>query len=923
MLGVGGTVAPVLHGRDRERALLTALIDDARGGRAGAIVVHGEPGVGKSSLLREVLAQASEIRVLRTQGMESESPLAFAALQRLLRPVVGVLDRLPMPQARALRVAFGLDEGDQVEPFLVAVATLSILTEAAEERPVVCVVDDAHWLDEASADALLFAVRRLEADRVAVLFAARDGDSRVFAPEGISSITLPGLDDAAVRALLSEVAHGGVAPEVVDRLRAETGGNPLALTELPTALTRDQLEGTAPLPAHLMLTGGVGKVFLARCKRLPARAQTLMLVAVTDDTGNLAVVQRAAAALGAGQDAMEAAERSGLITVTGDRIEMRHPLVRSAIYPSAGVAARERAHLALADALGWAGDADRQTWHRAAVAGSRDDALVDALDEVGARAERRGGYLAAADAYERSALLSVSDPHTARRLFDAARNAWACGHTVRASELVTRARERADDPLLLADIDRLRGRIQVNVGSAPDAHRIFTQAAQAVAAHDQVRALEMAVAAAVAQGHGVSSGAVLDPAVIHVDPSPLDTPRSACLKQLLISTRSSLAGDLRLAIGQLHLAQETGRTLTDLDVLGNLGNAALHVGDDESHHAFYTLMLSTAREAGDAMSVLYALQRLAFSQLLSGKWVELRSSSEEAVALSLSIGQRALSAAPHAWLVLLSALKGREDYDDRLAQVEALVESHPPPGILAHPIQHSIRWAKAVHAAMGAEPAVAEHHFAHMELPTLTMMVAQDRVDAAVRAGDLVQSRTWVRDVEDFAARTDWPWAHAAAAFGQARIAEVDDSAGTDEIVAAFEAALTHHARAERPYDRARTQLAYGEFLRRTQRRVDARSQLRAALSTFEDLDAEPLVARATQELRATGETARKRDPSTLVKLTPMELKVAELVSQGLSNKDVAAQIWVSPRTVAFHLRNVFAKVNVTSRGQLSQLNLS
>ena len=499
-----------------ELARLVALIEDARAGTAGSVVVHGEPGVGKSALLAEVLSTAGDLRVLRTQGLESESPLAFAALQRLLRPVLGLAERLPEPQARALGVAFGQQVG-KVEPFLVGVATLSMLTEAAEEQPVVCVVDDAHWLDSASTDALLFATRRLEADRVAMVFAARDTDGRTFAPDGVPALQLDGLDADSVRALLAENAQVVVAAEVTDRLLAETGGNPLALVELPTALSDEQLAGSTPLPTQLMLTTGVERVFLDRCRRLTAAAQTLMLVAVADDTGQLATVQRAATTLDVEHDAVAEAERSGLLVISGDTVTVRHPLVRSAVYQAATANERREVHRALADALDSLEDSDRATWHRAAAADGPDETLVAALADVGARAERRGGYRAAADAHERAADLTTDPLATAGRQLAAARNAWASGQTARSSRLLSAARERADDPILLADIDRLRGRIAVNVGSAADAHRIFTQAAEQVAVHEPVRALEMAVAAAVARSHGIDSGARLPADTIDVD----------------------------------------------------------------------------------------------------------------------------------------------------------------------------------------------------------------------------------------------------------------------------------------------------------------------------------------------------------------------------------------------------------------------
>jgi DNA-binding CsgD family transcriptional regulator len=915
-----------------ELARLVALIEGARAGTAGSLVVHGEPGVGKSALLAEVLTTVGDVRVLRTQGLESESPLAFAALHRLLRPILGLAERLPEPQARALGVAFGQQVG-KVEPFLVGVATLSMLTEAAEDQAVVCVVDDAHWLDSASTDALLFATRRMEADPVAMVFAARDTDDRTFAPEGVPALRLDGLDADSVRTLLAENASVVVAAEVTDRLLAETGGNPLALVELPTALSGEQLAGSVPLPSQLMLTSGVERVFLDRCGRLSQAAQTLMLVAVADDSGQLATVQRAAATLKVEHDAVAEAERSGLLVISGDTVSVRHPLVRSAVYQAATANQRREVHRALADALDSLEDSDRATWHRAAAAGGPDESLMAALAQVGIRAERRGGYRAAADAHERAADLTTDPLATAGLQLAAARNAWASGQTSRSSRLLSAARERADDPILLADIDRLRGRIAVNVGSAADAHRIFTQAAAQVAVHEPVRALEMAVAAAVARSHGIDSGARLPTDTINVDASPHDTPRTRSLKHLLVSTRYDIAGDRDSALDELHTAQAialgAADTLADLDLLGNLANAALHLGDDDAHRHFYGLMLSTARESGDGMAVLYALQRLPFSQYVGGQWAALRNSSEEAVALGLSVGQPAATAAPRAWLTLLAALEGRPDYDERLSSLEALLAAHPPVGILAQPVQDLTRWAKGIRALLAGDAPGSLHHFRQMasasspmQLPALMMMSAQDRIDAAVRDGDLAQALVWVDDLDGFAAGTDLPWALAAGAFGRARSSEQGDVSEGTRVTELFETSLTHHAAAHRPYDRARVQLAYGEYLRRHQRRVDARGHLRAALETFEDLHAAPLAERAGQELRASGETARKRDPSTLLTLTPMELKVAELVASGLSNKDVAAQCWVSPRTVAFHLRNVFAKAGITSRGELARLDL-
>jgi DNA-binding CsgD family transcriptional regulator len=920
----------VLHGREPERAQLAALVEQARGGTAGVLVVLAEPGMGKTTLLRDLVTsqQAARAegrpvdggaRVLRTAGVESESPLPFAALHRLLRPVAN-FDRLPPPQARALRVAFGLQDGPRVEPFLVGVATLSVLTESADPRtPVLCVVDDAQWLDSASADALLFAARQLSADPVAMVFAARTDEAAgpAFDARGLPVLQLGGLDDDAARQLLDERSGDPVPHGVAERLVRDSGGNPLALIELPSELSPAQLQGAMPLPQQLTLTAEVERAFLDRCRRQGEQVQTLLLVAAADATGRAHTIRQAAAVLGVTETAWRDAEWSGLLTVTGDLVAIRHPLVRSAVYQAATSFEQRQVHRALADAVG-PEDPDRATWHRAAATDGPDAGIADALHEVAVRAEQRGGHLAAADAFERSAALSVSESDRAARLFGAARTAWAAGQATRARALTSSARELAVDPLLRADIDRLRARNEVYAGSAVDAHRICTVGARAVADLDHGRALEMATAAALNRTYGADSGATLTTPVLTrlLTPRDADTPRTACLRLLLATLTQSGDGDLAAATATLERALDAGRQVEDLDVMGNLGNTALHLGHDEGARVAYSTMVSTARERGAGMVVIYALERIAFTQLPTGAWVAMRGSVDEAVTLARSVGQPNLTAAPLASLALMAALTGSDDIDLHLAEVEDVAAGYPL-GILTDPVHDVTRWARGVSAAAEGDAVGALHHLSGMRVPALHRMATVDRIEAAVRAGETEQALAWVDELSPFATATRRPWALAALQFGRALTA-----VGPADATAAFGEALGHYQHAPRPYDRARTQLAYGEFLRRTNRRREARTHLRSAVETFTDLGARPMLARAEQELRASGETARKRDPSTLLDLTPMERKIAQLVSTGLSNKDVAAQCWVSPRTVAFHLRNVFTKLGVTSRTQLAQLDL-
>ena len=474
---------------------------------------------------------------------------------------------------------------------------------------------------------------------------------------------LTGLEPAAARRLLEQRAGLPASDVVADRLVAETGGNPLALLELPAGLQSDQLRGTAPLPPRLALTARVERAFLDRIRRASPDAQALLLLAAADDTGRSGVLHDAATAFGIDPAAWDEAERAGLLSVDDDRVAVRHPLVRSAVYQAATSLERRRAHAAVAEAL--TNDPDRRTWHRAAATVGPDDAVADALDAVAQRAQERGAHRAAADAFERAAAMTAAEQDRAARLFAAARNAWSSGDAARAKGLCTDAGAIADDSLLRADLDRLRGRIEVNVGSAVDAHRIFTQAAERVAPHDPVRALEMAVAAAVSRSHGIDSGARLPADAIDVDASPQDSARTRCLKQLLVSTRHDIDGEHGAALSALRGAMDTALSAPDsrgdLDLLGNLGNAALHLGDDDAQREFYSLMLSTARENGDGMTVLYALQRLTFGQFVAGQWVALRDACEEVMTLARGVGQPAFTVAPQAWLALLAALEGRPD----------------------------------------------------------------------------------------------------------------------------------------------------------------------------------------------------------------------------------------------------------------------
>ena len=501
-------------------------------------------------------------------------------------------------------------------------------------------------------------------------------------------------------------------------------------------------------------------------------------------------------------------------------------------------------------------------------------------------------------------------------MFAAARNAWVAGQAERARSLALAARDGADVPIERADVDRLLGRVEVHVGSAAMAYRLFALAAGSVESADAARAVEMWVAAALT--HMFNRDATIGPDGI---PAGVlqevrgETARTRCLRLILAAIVADNSGQWCAAVDSLREAVAATGEVMDADVIGNLGNAALHLGDDESHRLCFTRMLAEARDRGAVMQVLYALARLAFTDLVAGDWTKVRAAADESLALSTDIGVPTLGVPSLGWLTLLAALQGDPEYRTRRVQLDAAVERHQL-GVFADGVQDLSRWAAGVHAANEGDAVGALRHLGRVRLPALSRMAAADRIEAAVRAGEQEQAAMWVEELSEFANATRWPWALAVVDHGRAWLAD------PAEAPALFESALKHHEHSGRRYDQARTHLALGELLRRTQRRTDARAHLRVAAAILEELGAQPLLARAEQELRATGESARKRDPSTLTQLTPMELQIAQLVASGMSNKEAAAHCWISPRTVAFHLRNVFSKTGISSRVELARLGV-
>lgn len=891
---------------------IAALIDGACAGAGGALVVRGVAGAGKSTLLADAVQGATGLTVLRTSGVESESPLAFAALQRLLWPVRARVESLPAPQRGALRAALGeaAGEGDR---FLAFLGALSLLADAAEERPVLALVDDAQWLDDASSQALLFAARRLQAEKIALLFAARDGDARSFEAPDLPTVTLGGVSGADADALLAARGGGTLDPAVRDQLVVATGGNPLALVELSGVLSPDQLAGRAPLPSPLPLTGGVERAFLDRYRGLPEPAQRFLLLTAADDSGRLTVVREAADRIGVGEDALDAVERAGLLTVHGDELTLYHPLVRSAVYRAATSAARRSVHHALADAL--VDDPDRRAWHLAAATDRPDEAVVAALDAVARRAAGRGGHEAAAAAWGRAAELTAGGEARGERLFLAASSAWLGAHPSRATALATAASADVTEPVLRARLLTLQGQIAWNTRSLNDGYDLILQAAQVAAGVDDEMTLRLAMLAAALAAYGARSPRQVDVTTL-VTPPPSDAaPRVRASHALLRGFRAVAESDWAAAKASFDQAF----ALTDADPVDdhvlqpNLGVAAGLVDDEDRSLRLHEEQLTAARRSGALTMVEHALTRGFYAQVATGAWSKAAAAAAEALPLAASTGHVGMTALPNAQLALMAALRGDEAADRLLDEVVEIRGRHPV-GVTDSSVADLAHWVRGLRSAN--QPTTAVEHLERMQNPWARRMAAVDVFDLAIRGDRRDVAQAWLEELTAFAEGTGAPAATALVEHGRAALA------GDADAQEHFEKALAAHADSPRRPDRARTQLAYGEWLRRSRRRVDAREHLRAALAVFEELGAAPWAERAVQELRASGETARRRDVSTATDLTAQERQVAALVRQGLSNRDAAARLFVSPRTVDFHLRNVFSKLGVSSRAELAALAL-
>ncbi len=863
--------------------------------------MRGEPGVGKSTLLDQAVADAGERRVLRATGVESESELAYAGLHALLHPVLGLLDRLPEPHAHALACAFGLRAGRVEDRFLVSLATHGLLGLASEDGGVLCIVDDAQWLDRASADAIVFAGRRLQAGGVALVLASRE---RVVA-SGLPELLVRGLDAGAAAELLGEA----IAPAVRDRLVAATGGNPLALLELPRVLTAEQLAGREPLADPLPVGEEVERVFLAAVRRLGTDAQALALLVAADDTQDRSTIALAAVEAGADPDALDELEATGLVRVEGLRVALRHPLVRSAVYGAAGSGARRRAHLALAHVL----DGERRTWHRAAAADGPDPVLAADLEAFAADARHRSAYAAAAAALERAALLTTEPSERAHRLAAAAECNWDAGRVERVEPLLDQAL-----PLLgpeeRASLGLLRGDLALERGRPAQAFELFVDAAGALGRRDPTFALEMLARAAEATWWLGETGMAAELHHVGARVAPTDDAGATLLLHLLRGAARVLEHDFDAGVADLHEAlRAAGEAGSRLGIAA--GFAAVHAGLPVDGHAWFARVVTRLQTEGRLRELPFALSQLATMELWLGNVQRAGSLVEEARGLALTTGQERSARHASVTLAMVEAVRGRED----AARAAAADAVEGPIGGVALQASRAAWALGRLELGLG-RPAEA---LAHLEAvqhggkgvshPLVRLTSAVDLVEAAARAGRPETSHAAMEAFAGWAQASGSDWTRSALERMRGLLADGDDAA------AHFEASL--EAIGDRfPFDGARTRLVYGEWLRRSRRRADAREHLRAAHAVFEALGAQPWADRARLELRATGEAGPRGASGALDELTPQELGIARLVADGATNKEIAAQLFLSVRTIEYHLHKVFTKLGIASRHALARL---
>ena len=900
-----------LRGRSTECEALDRFLVSVRAGHSRVLVIRGEAGVGKTALLEHLLGGSAGYQVARAVGVESEMELAFAGLHQLCAPFLDRLERLPGPQCAALRTAFGLNTGQPPDRFVVGLAVLGLLSDVAGDRPLLCVVDDLQWQDRASAEAFAFVARRVHAVSIGFVFAVRGHDEGQ-EMAGLPEMVIRGVSDDDARALLASVAPGRLDARVRDRIVAETRGNPLALLELPRGLTPAELAGGFALPCPRALADRIEHSFVGRVQSLPSETRQLLLLAAAEPVGDVPLLWRAAGLLGIGVEAAAPAETAGLVDFRA-RVRFRHPLVRSGVYRAAAVHDRQRAHRALGEASDPESDPDRWAWHRAQAAASPDESVATELERSADRALARGGAAAAAAFLERAVELTPEPSRRVARALAAAGAKLDAAAPHAASELLAAAAIGPLDELQRARLERLHAQVVFAQNRGSDATPLLLQAAERLGPLDTKLARETyldALAAAILAGRLSGDCGLREVAAAAQALCPaLSVPNGVDVLLRGLATR--FTSGYAEAVPSLRRALEA---FGDEDGAGNdslrwlwLGcRVASELWDDRLWDQLTARAVTLARDAASLTLLPRSLTYRAGVEVHAGHFAAAAELIEEAQAIVEATREPAvLYTSP-----ILSAWRGREQealesLNEGLRDVNARGEGRMiavAECFRAVLYNGLCRYQTALTAAQRAceSDDLGLHAWALIEL-----------VEAATRSDARGVAADALRRLEERTQASGTDWALGILARSRALLSDSEDADGL------YREAIERLARTRIAVHLARAHLLYGEWLRREHRRVAAREQLRAAHEMFSGMGAEAFAERARRELSATGETVRKRSVETLDELTTQEAQIARLAADGQSNPEIAAQLFISPRTVEYHLRKVFSKLDIRSRKEL------
>ncbi len=901
----------VLFGRRSECATLDGLVAGARAGQSQVLVVRGEAGIGKTALLDYVEAGAGDCRIARSSGAEAEMELAYAGLHQICGPFLDRLDRLPDPQRIALSTAFGLIAGEAPDRFMVGLAVLDLLAERAEERPLVCLIDDAQWLDRVSVQTVAFVARRLAAERIVLAVAIREpSDERDFA--GLPELTISGLSEVEAGGLLDSVVKGPMDPRVRERIIAETRGNPLALLELPRAWTTAELadgfERSDPLISR------IEEGFVRRVSALPSDTQRLLVVAAAEPLGDATLLWRAAAVLGLGPNAGDAAQAAGLIQF-GARVRFRHPLVRAAAYRSASTEVRQEVHCALAEATDATVDPDRRAWHRAQATQSPDEEIAAELEVSAARAQSRGGLLAAAALLERAARLTPDPARRAERELAAAWRKRGGGALDAALALLAAVEAGPPDALRAAKAEHLRGQIALDQRRAADAVRLLVDAAQCLDPLDRDLARDTYLEAL---GAAIFSSASDDVAIavamasrlaapIHGEPRVTDLILDALAARLVDGHAAAVPSLARALTRVRHIDVRFDDGDRLLGEVGNpfIGYVATELWDFDAGRTVAELLVQRARDAGALVQLQFAANELAVNDMLAGRLTDATALVEEDRMVSDITGNPPVGYAA----MLLAAIRG-SDAAARLItaardQTLALGE-----GRIVNFAGYAIALLNNGLARHDLALSAARALFERDVVAGYQMMVVSELAEAASRTGDTDLVVAALHRMSERARATPTDWALGIEARLRALL-------GDDEADASFRESIQHLDRAGIRLEVARGHLLYGEWLRRAGRRIQAREQLRTAYEMLSAMGVAAFAERARRELALVGGKALRQSVATRDQLTTQEVQVARLARDGLSNAEIGTRLFLSARTVEWHLGKVFLKLGIGSRRQL------